>query len=233
MYALAWTSLRENIALYTVVTITVVMLELIMSAVGIVTLVFAGLVMLYTHRIIQLREHHGWTDPLSTTGKDGSKVPIIGYLLRFLGVFVALMLFLTGGFMLLDAVIGLPADEQLPEINMAIWGIVLAVPAFAITLSAIGTVLPACAERADTSLAAALRRGRKTFVGTFVNLLIGPLAMALVGFLVLGQIGWLLGPIDGLLPRILFRTAATILTILPALLAATALSKAYLGEKSS
>lgn len=231
MYALAWTSLRRNIALYTVVTATVVMLELIMSAVGIVTLVFAGLVMLYTHRIIQLNEHHGWTDPLSTTGRDGGKVPIIGYLLRFLAIFVALMLILSGGFMALEAATGMTSRAPDEQSRLVILGLVLMVPLLVAVLSAIGTVLPACAERGDTSLAAALKRGRGGFWRCFFDLLIGPVALALAGSLLLGQIGWLLGGFEGWPPRILHRIAATILTILPALLAACALSKAYLGAQ--
>ncbi|WP_372885604.1 hypothetical protein [Shimia sp.] len=232
MYALAWTSLRRNIALYVVVTVTVVMLELIMSAVGIVTLVFAGLAMLYTHRIVQLGERHGWADPLSTTGKDGGKVPIIGYLLRFLAIFVALMLVVSGGFMALEAATGMTQRAPDTQSRLVILGVALVVPALAAILAAIGTVLPACAERADTSLRSALARGRKTFGRTFLDLLIGPVALALAGSLLLGQIGWLLGGLEGWPPRILHRIAATILTILPAILAATALSRAYLAAQS-
>jgi len=228
MYALAFQTMKYNIAFYVIVTVVVVMLEMLMSAVGVVSLVFAGLTMLYTHRMIQLNEIYGWIDPMSTTGRDGSKIPLVGYVLRFLAFFLALMLMLAGAFMALEAFGILDPDAFLSDIEYGMWGILVGVPVFAFAVAAIGTVLPACAERADTSLKPALHRGRKTFGRTVVNLIIGPLAVTVVGFFILGQIGWFLGGFDNLVARTLFRIAATILTILPAMLTATALSIAYL-----
>lgn len=232
MYALAFTTVRYNIAFYAIVTLVVVMLEMLMSAVGVVTLVFTGLTMLYTHRMIQLNEIYGWTDPMSTTGRDGSKIPLVGYVLRFAAFFVALMLMLAGAFMALEATGILDPDAFLSSIDYGMWGMMLGVPVFACAMAAVGSVLPACAERADTSLKTALLRGRKTFGRTVVNLIIGPLAVTFVGFFVLGQIGWVLGEFDNIIAKVLFRIAATIVTILPATLMATALSIAYLDAES-
>ncbi|SHJ35697.1 hypothetical protein SAMN05444000_107172 [Shimia gijangensis] len=228
MYALAFTTVRYNIAFYAIVTLVVVMLEMLMSAAGVVTLVFMGLTMLYTHRMIQLNEIYGWTDPMSTTGRDGSKIPLFGYVLRFCAYFVALMLILAGAFMALEATGVLNPDAFLSEIEYGMWGMLVGVPVFACALAIVGTVLPACAERADTSLKTAFLRGRKTFGRTVLNLIAGPLVVAFVGFFCLGQIGWLLGGFDNIIGRSLFRIAATILAILPAMLTATALSMAYL-----
>ena len=232
MYALAFSTLKRNIAFYAVVVLVVVMLEMLMSAVGIVTLVFAGMTMLYTHRMIQLDEHFGWTDPLPTKGNDGARIPLFAYMLRFLAFFIVLILVMTGGFMALDATGVVNPDALLAEIELALWGIALTVPAFVLLFALIGTTLPACAERADTSLKSAVARGRATFGKTALNLLLGPIALSLLGFLVLGQIGWVIGSLgDSLIPRALFRIVATVLTILPALLAATALSIAYLDAE--
>ncbi|WP_299351587.1 hypothetical protein [uncultured Shimia sp.] len=233
MYALALATLKRNIAFYTVVVVVVVMLEMLMSAAGVVTLVFAGMTMLYTHRMIQLDEVFPWSDPLPTRGKDESRIPLFGYVLRFVAFFLALILVMTGGFMVLNTAGIVDPDAFLAEIEMAMWGIFLTVPAFVLIFGLIGTTLPACAERGDTSLKSALARGRATFGKTALNLVIGPIALSLIGFMILGQLGWLIGSLgDGLLPRTLFRTLATILTILPAMLTATALSMAYLGDKS-
>ena len=233
MYALALATLKRNIAFYAVVVLVVVMLEMLMSAVGIVTLVFAGMTMLYTHRMIQLDEVFGWTDPLPTKGDDGTRIPLFAYMLRFLAFFVALMLVMTGGFMALDAIGVIDPNAFLAEIELAMWGIFLTVPAFVLGFGLLGTTLPACAERADTSLRSALKRGRATFGKTALNLLVGPVVVTLVGFLVLGQIGWIIGNLgDSLIPRALFRTVATILTILPASLTAAALSIAYLDAEN-
>ena len=229
MYALALATLKRNIAFYAVVVLVVVMLEMLMSAVGIVTLVFAGMTMLYTHRMIQLDEVFGWADPLPTKGKDGSRIPLFAYMLRFLAFFVALMLVMTGGFMALEATGVVDPDALLAEIELALWGIALTVPAFVLIFGLIGTTLAAAAERADTSLLKALSRGRATFGKTVMNLLFGPVALSLLGFLVLGQVGWMIASLgDSLIPRALFRAVATILTILPAMLNATALSIAYI-----
>lgn len=232
MYPLALATVRRNIAFYAVVVLVVVMLEMLMSSVGVVTLVFAGMTMLYTHRMIQLGEVFRWSDPLPTRGADDSRIPLFGYVLRFMAFFIALMLVMTGGFMALNAAGILDPDAFLAEIDLALWGVVLTVPAFVLIFALIGTTLPACAERGDTSLGAALRRGRTTFAKTAMNLLMGPLAVSFIGFMVLGQAGWMIGSLgDSLIPRVLFRTLATVLTILPAMLAATALSIAYMHEK--
>lgn len=232
MYGLAFSTLRTNPAPFAVIVFVVVVLEMLMTANGVVSLVFAGLSMLYAHRIIQLGETYGWSDPLSTTGKDGSKIPIVGYLLRFLVFFVALMLFLAASFMVLNASGMLDPNAFLSEIEYAMWGVLLGVPAFACAFALIGTVLPACAERGDTSLRAALARGRKTFGRTLLNLTIGPVVMSVLAFAIMGQIGWLLGSLGGFIVQIVFHTTATILMIIPALLTASALSQAYLQAQS-
>lgn len=229
MFRLAFQTLRYNIAFYVIVTVVVVMLEMLMRAAGVVTLVFAGLTMLYTHRMIQLNEIYGWADPMSTTGRDGSKIPLVGYVLRFFAFFLALMLTLAGAFMALEAIGILDPNAFLSDIEYGMWGMLISVPVFAIALATIGTVLPACAERADTSLKPALQRGCATFGRTVLNLIIGPLALVIASFFLLGQIGWFLGEFDNLVARILFRIAATVLTVLPAMLTATVLSIAYLN----
>lgn len=232
MYALGFQTLKNNIALYAVITLVVVMLEMIMTMQGIVTLVFSGLSMLYTHRIIQLEEHFGWRDPMPTTGKDGTRIPVVGYLLRFLALFVVLMLVMTGVFAGLQASGVLDPDEFLAEIEYAMWGIMIGVPVFALILTAFGSVLPACAERGDTSLRMALGRGRKGFFKTFFKLLLGPFALALAFAMLLGQIGWMIGGFgDDLVSRLMFRVIVTILTLIPTILVATVLSQSYLASK--
>lgn len=233
MFTLAFTTMRYNIALYTIVLGVVVMLEMMMKAAGIVTLVFTGLTMLYTHRMIQLNEIYGWADPLSTTGRDGSKVPIVAYILRFFAFFLTFMLILAGVFMALEATGILNPDALLSKMDYSIWGLALGVPTFACALAAIGTVLPACAVRADMSFRAAVRRGQKTFGRTVVNLIVGPVVVALVGFSLLGQAVWLLGGLDGFVVQIILRTVATAITILAAMLTATALSIAYGAAEAS
>lgn len=232
MYARAFTTLKHNIAFYVVVTVVVVMLESMMQAVGIVTLVFAGLTMLYTHRMIQLQEHYGWADPLSTTGKNGDKVPIFGYCLRFLALFVILTLVLSLCFVLLGQLGIISADSSETGGASNLLAPLFGIPLFVGLLSLIGTVLPASAERANTSLLAALKRGRATLGKTAINLLIGPIAIAALGFVLQMAFASGISAESGFLPKLAYRTAATILTILPAMLAATALSIAYLDAES-
>ncbi len=232
MYGRALSLFKTNIALYTIVIVVVVMFELMMQAVGIVTLVFAGLTMLYTHRMIQLDEVYGWADPLSTTGKDGSKVPIIGYSLRFLALFIILTLMITAGFITLDRFGVLDPNAETVDLAFAIWGVLIAVPAFCGLMAVVGTVLPACAERGDTSLISAAGRGFKTFWKTLVNLVIGPVALAITGMIILGYTGWHVDETSGWVLRAAYQIFVSILTIVPATLAATALSIAYLDAES-
>ena len=222
------TLLRHNIAHYVIVVVVVVMLELMMQATGIVTLVFAGLSMLYTHRMVQLGEVHGWADPLGTTGKDGSKVPVVGYLLRFLALFMVLMLLMAGGFLAL----GVSGISPEADGAFAFWGIAVGTPLFCGLLALIGSVLPACAERADTSLSAALKRGRKAFGRDVLHLLTGPVAVGIAGMALLAGTGWQATPDSPLLQRIAYQALVTVLTLVPAILAAVILSRAYLRAES-
>ncbi|MDV4145821.1 hypothetical protein [Shimia sp. FJ5] len=224
MFALAIETVKRNIAFYAVVCLAVVMLESIMQAVGLVSLAFASLVMLYTHRMIQMGETHPWSDPLSTKGIDGRNVPIFRYALRFTAFFFLLMLTMTAAFMVLSAIQIIDFANPRLQTLVTLLGFLIALPAAAILLGLVGSVLPASAERGDTSLRRALARGQATLRGFVPNFLVGPGVAILIGTLLLSVLPFGTGIIGRTLSLIL----STLIMEAVALLIATALSLAYL-----
>lgn len=223
MFGLAFSTLKRNIPLYAVVGLAVVMLESLMQAVGLVSLAFAALVMLYTHRMIQMDETHPWSDPLSTKGIDDKPVPIFRYALRFTAFFILTMLTVSGAFMVLAGTGLLDFEDPATGTIGTLLGLALALPAIALLFGLIGSVLPACAERGDTSLRRALARGRAT-LGSFVpGFLAGPGLVTLLGTALMGVLPFGTGIIGTTLALIL----STVLMEAVALLTATALSLAY------
>ncbi|MBR9844567.1 MAG: hypothetical protein GYB25_15520 [Rhodobacteraceae bacterium] len=224
MFSLALSTLKRNIALYAVVCLAVVMLESIMQAVGLVSLAFAALVMLYTHRMIQMGETHPWSDPLSTKGIDGRNVPIFRYTLRLTAFFLLAIMTVTGAFVVLSGLDLLSTETGATPISETLLGLGLALPIIALLFGLIGTVLPASAERGDTSLGRALSRGRAT-LGSFVpRFLVGPGLLTLLGTALMAALPFGTGLIGTTLALIL----STLLMEGIALLAATALSLAYI-----
>jgi len=231
MYSLALATLRRNIAFFVVVLGVVVVIEMMMSAVGIVALVFSGLTMLYTHRMIQLNEVYTWGDPLSTKGADGSKIPMAGYILRFVGIFMILMMLMTGAFMMLS-VLGVATDDApKSDVVQTILGALIFLPAFACVLGLFGSVLPACAERGDTSLRAAFSRGKATFTQFVPRFLAGPCVVMVTGFVVMGQLEPLIHSEMGLIMQGALFAIATCFSLATALLTATALSLSFLTSR--
>ncbi len=233
MFALAIETVKRNIAFYAVVCLVVVMLESIMQAVGLVSLAFASLVMLYTHRMIQMGETHPWSDPLSTRGIDGRNVPIFRYALRFTAFFVLAMLTVTGAFVVLSGLGLLSTETGATPITETLLGLALSLPVIAVVFGLFGSVLPASAERGDASLRRAFARGRAT-VGRFVpRFLAGPALLILLGTALLAALPFGTGLVGSTLALIL----STLLMEAVALLAATALSLAYIeaerGERGA
>ncbi|MCW9042442.1 MAG: hypothetical protein OQK05_03780 [Pseudopelagicola sp.] len=223
MFALALAILKRNIALFAVVLLAVVMLESIMQAVGLVSLAFAALVMLYTHRMIQMGETHPWSDPLSTKGIDGRNVPIFRYALLFAGFFILTMLTVTGAFMVLSVTGFVDFEDPNTQALGTLLGLALALPAVGLVFGLFGTVLPASAERSKVSLRRALSQGRAT-LGTFLpRFLIGPGLLTLAGTALMAVLPFGTGLIGTTLALIL----STLLMEAVALLTATALSLAY------
>ena len=232
MYTLALATLRRNIAFFVVVLAVVVMIEMMMHAVGIVALVFSGLTMLYTHRMIQLNEVYTWSDPLSTKGADGSKIPIAGYILRFVGIFMILMMLMTGAFMTLSVLGFASNDPATSDVAQTILGALIFLPAFACVLGLFGSVLPACAERGDTSLSAAFSRGKATFTQFVPRFMAGPCVLMIVGFVVMGQLEQVVHSETGLIVQGILFAVATCFSLATALLTATALSLSFLTSRT-
>lgn len=229
MFALALSILKRNIALYAVVLLAVVFLESIMQAVGLVSLAFAAIVMLYTHRAIQLGEVHPWSDPLSTKGSDGQSVPIFRYALRFTAFFILAILMVTGAFVVLSGLGLLSTETGATPISETLMGIALAMPVIGLLFGLFGTVLPASAERGDTSPLRALKRGRATLGSFLPRFLAGPGLLTLFGTALLAALPFGTGLVGSTLALIL----STMLMEGVALLAATALSLAYIEAERS
>ena len=227
MFALALTTLKRNIALYAVTCLVVVMLESIMQAAGLVSLAFASLTMLYTHRMIQMGETHPWSDPLSTKGIDGRNVPIFRYALRFTAFFLLAILTVTGAFVVLSGLGFLSTETGATPISETLLGLALALPVIALVFALFGTVLPASAERGNTSLGRALSRGRATLGAFLPRFLIGPGLLTLLGVALISALPF--GP--GLIGNTLALILSTLLMEAVALLAATALSLAYMDAE--
>ena len=227
MFALALTTLKRNIALYAVTCLVVVMLESIMQAAGLVSLAFASLTMLYTHRMIQMGETHPWSDPLSTKGIDGRNVPIFRYALRFTAFFLLAILTMTGAFVVLSGLGLLSTETGATPISETLLGLALALPVIALVFALFGTVLPASAERGNTSLGRALSRGRATLGAFLPRFLIGPGLLTLLGVALISALPF--GP--GLIGNTLALILSTLLMEAVALLAATALSLAYMDAE--
>jgi hypothetical protein len=223
VFALALETVRRNLAFYAVVCLVVVMLESIMQAAGLVSLAFASLVMLYTHRMIQMGETHPWSDPLSTKGIDGRNVPIFRYALRFTAFFFLLMLTMTAAFMVLSATHLIDFANRNLQTLATLLGFVIALPVIAIILGLVGSVLPASAERGDTSLRRAIARGRATLRGFIPRFLVGPGLAILIGIALLSLLPFGTGLVGSTLALIL----STLFMVAVSLLLATALSLAY------
>lgn len=182
MYKIALQTLKANYAFYGLIVVVLVVMEQFFKINAGASLVLGTMLALYSHRMILLNENYGGADLFNRNGPNGQKLPMLSFFLvsgigflifMLLGIVVLYLWF----FLLLGVNLG--DKEQLAEALK-----LSQIPAaffYGIVLSLVGTVFPAVAIGADRSVKTAFKRGKLGFWKTFGRLVIGPVALTLVG----------------------------------------------------
>lgn len=193
MYRLAFQTLQKNFALYATYVVMFVVLERFLTINGGAIFVVGAILALYTHRMILLDETYGMGDLFKGHGANKGKPPILAFfLVSGIGLVVFLLLLAVSYYVLFVQISQTRLKGDVQIFLTIFFASIPATLVYGVLLSLLGTVFPATAVGGDKSLKAAWRRGKPSFLSTYIRLATGPFAFGLIGTaIVLWVVGYL------------------------------------------
>lgn len=230
MYNRAFAAFRGNFPLFFIFAVMMTVLDeldLGTSFTG-AQLVLTAFLAFYCHRMILTGECYAWSELTRTRWSENPAPkfgPFFWRFMLFALVFLVLLLFIY--WMLRDFKV-IPKDYPDSIYLTFLLSALVAFPFYGVFLALFGTVFPAAAINKNYSLEVAYERGKKTFWRTLWRLFIGNVCFTAAVVTVVVWISNHVGPAPGSISYYIVSFLTSVTSCFSALLAATALSMAYL-----